>query len=409
MSKISRKIIALSIISSMAFGVGVHTSASALTLDEMYKQAYEYTMTATNKATKHKVKPYYDTNGGVTETQLVANAVKDGMQLDIINARNKINALPDSLLQAKRTFSSILDNYQHPVYERAVATLEGTKSNPKQQDLNLVRHLIKDIPTFFKSCYSSAADQIQGQMFMTATNLVDKAIVTDNQQDISNAKNYIDELKANEFMTAEIQSFIDSLTNRLVNKIPNNNNQVSGIVFKDKNLEQAVRQAMNKPTGAISKDEALSVNRLIFKGKGIKDLSGIENFTNLTTLDLGVEIDPVTTASKTNSVTDLAPLSKLTNLRDLDLQENKAISVYQLRNLTNLEVLALSGNQLTDISELKNLTKLQSLLVDRNPLVSISVVNNFKSLEFLVIPKSVNANEVQTIKNNFPNCDINFN
>lgn len=413
MSKISRKIIALSLISSTILGVGY---TSALTLDEMYKQAYDYTMIATNKGSKHKVKPYYDPkNGGVTETEFVANAVEDGMQLDIMNAREKINALPESLLQAKRTFSSILDNYQHPVYERAVATLEGAKINPNQKDLNLARTLIKDIPLYYKSCYSSTADIVQNKMFMVASSSVDTATITKKEQDILKAKSYINELKTNKFMTKEIQDFINSLTNRLItqtdnnnNNNNNNNNQDYGVVFKDLNLEKEIRKAINKPTGAITKEDALSVSQLYLGGKNIKDISGIENFKNLMTLDLGVAYseDINDRTLKTNSIIDITPLSNLTNLKTLILTSNKITNVYSLKDLVKLESLGLASTEITNINDLSNLTNLKTLFLGETKITSLDVVKNFKNLEFVSIPNTISNEQMESIKSSLPNCTI---
>ena len=59
-----------------------------------------------------------------------------------------------------------------------------------------------------------------------------------------------------------------------------------------------------------------------------------------------------------NQISDVSPLTGLTNLKHLGLTKNQISDVSPLAGLTNLERLYLSGNEISDTSSLANLTNL---------------------------------------------------
>lgn len=221
-------LLAFSLLTSLSFTFNVQ--AASVNIDELYKNAYNSTINVRSKGNSYGIKGPLN-----NETQAVINAVKAGMQSDILDARSKINLLPNSLLQAKRTFSSILDQFQHPVYERTVFLLNEANTLPSQQLLDSIRFLIKDIPMEYKSCYSSASDQVQGKMFVTANNLVHIALESKNEKDIITANKYIDELKSNAFITPDINNFLKGLSSKLSGNVNENTYTISKI----KNMEGA--------------------------------------------------------------------------------------------------------------------------------------------------------------------------
>src|SRR4029450_8530766 len=90
----------------------------------------------------------------------------------------------------------------------------------------------------------------------------------------------------------------------------------------DKNLEAVVRSVIFEKkdnTNEITDDDLKKVFVLKGKGKGIKDLTGMEKCTNLLELDL----------AKTEIV-DVAPLNEIKNLQSLDLSNNKIADVTPL-------------------------------------------------------------------------------
>src|SRR5665647_115756 len=81
------------------------------------------------------------------------------------------------------------------------------------------------------------------------------------------------------------------------------------IRFPDKNLENAIREKIQSPTGDILKDDVDKITNLQnVAGKHITNLSGIENLTDLALLDLS-----------DNQISNIDPLVGLTNLNNLYL------------------------------------------------------------------------------------------
>jgi internalin A len=74
-------------------------------------------------------------------------------------------------------------------------------------------------------------------------------------------------------------------------------------------------------------------------------------------------------------ISDLSPLSGLTNLTKLTLRENQIAEIRPLAELTNLSMLILSSNQITDVSSLARLTNLFGLFLEGNAIPSDSSAN----------------------------------
>ena len=124
------------------------------------------------------------------------------------------------------------------------------------------------------------------------------------------------------------------------------------VVFPDKNLEKAIRDALDKPAEeAITPAELAGLTVLPTRKLGITDLSGIEYCTNLTELDLDY-----------NRISDISPLTSLTSLTLLQLNYNQINDLSLLVSLTNLTELRLRTNQISDISPLVENSGLSSNL-----------------------------------------------
>ncbi|MBU3110993.1 YARHG domain-containing protein [Clostridium lacusfryxellense] len=134
------------------------------------------------------------------------------------------------------------------------------------------------------------------------------------------------------------------------------------ITFPDKNLEQMVRDIIQCPTGAIIKDDVDKISSLQNTiGKHITNLSGIENLTNLTLLNLS-----------NNQITNIEPLIGLTKLTDLALVNNKITNIEPLKELANLNSLELDNNKIKDYSPIsgyyKNLERTDVAIADVTPM-----------------------------------------
>ena len=99
---------------------------------------------------------------------------------------------------------------------------------------------------------------------------------------------------------------------------------------------------------ALYLSDVLKITKLVANGKYISDLSGLENFKNLTDLELGY--NSLTT-------TGIVPLKKLTNLKVLILNNNLISSFASLSTLTHLNSLYITSNTTTNYSPLKGLYK----------------------------------------------------
>lgn len=136
------------------------------------------------------------------------------------------------------------------------------------------------------------------------------------------------------------------------------------VTFADPVLEAMVRGAMGKPKGSITVADAEAVTRISLSIKWqqddpgavrIKDISGLENFKNLETLDLSG-----------HAIADITP-------------------IVGLKKLTSL---LLDGNPITDIAPLVSLTSLQYLYLDDCPVPDYNVLEdiypNLKGRDFII-------------------------
>ncbi len=171
------------------------------------------------------------------------------------------------------------------------------------------------------------------------------------------------------------------------------------IVFPDNGLEEAVRSAINKPTGDLYYSDVARVTVLhpnLYK----EDLTGIQCLTNLEELDLKYcfvsDISPLSRLTKLtylaignlhrgNDLSDLTPLKNLKNLETLYLSDNSISDITSLSGLTRLKKLGLMRNNISDLTPLSGLTGLVQFRLSQNPISDITPLGNFKNLTELVM------------------------
>ena len=105
--------------------------------------------------------------------------------------------------------------------------------------------------------------------------------------------------------------------------------------FSDKALEDGIRDAMNKPAGDVTADDAALVTVLNLANKGFDDMN-----------------------SKNGGVKDISALRYFTELRELDLSFNDIHDLSPLAELENLETLVFNGTSVEDLSPLQDLTNM---------------------------------------------------
>ncbi|MFC1692079.1 PQQ-binding-like beta-propeller repeat protein [Candidatus Latescibacterota bacterium] len=146
----------------------------------------------------------------------------------------------------------------------------------------------------------------------------------------------------------------------------------SAVTFPDPNLETAIREALNIPTGPITDEDLMVLTDLDAQKRDISDLTGIEHCVNMSTLNLHV-----------NQISDLSPLSNLINLQWLELSGNQISDISPLSGVINLYWLYLNDNQISDISPLNSLTNLQALELGQNHISEISPLSGLTDLDDL--------------------------
>ncbi|MDB5272545.1 MAG: leucine-rich protein [Chitinophagaceae bacterium] len=204
------------------------------------------------------------------------------------------------------------------------------------------------------------------------------------------------------------------------------------VLYADMSLNTTAAAALNIPFKCYSQN--------------IVDLSGIEYFTNITTLEvkynpnlqtlpdisgltqittLGLDSNGLTALPNLstltslqvlsfhhNNVTVLPSVSNLTQLRILFAYSNKLTSLPSLSALVNLDKLFISDNPITVLPSLSSLVKLTYFSAHRLPLTSLPSFNNCVLLQHLVctdnqittVPDITNCTQLQELW--MPDCQL---
>ncbi len=176
------------------------------------------------------------------------------------------------------------------------------------------------------------------------------------------------------------------------------------IHIPDPNLEQAIRDELNKPVGNITADDMAGMTSLAANFRGIEDLTGLQYAVNLTQLNFSrnyvKDISPLANLTNltslgfsSNQVSDISSLVNLTRLTNIGFDYNQVSDLSPVQNLTNLTFLNISDNQVSDISSLANLTNLTELRFSHNQVSDISSLANLTHLRWLYF----NRNQVSDI------------
>ena len=137
-----------------------------------------------------------------------------------------------------------------------------------------------------------------------------------------------------------------------------------GIFFPDPNLRAKIEDALDlKPRAPIARDELQRLTEFRATGNQIRDLTGLEDATQLIRLSLD-----------DNEIVDVSPLSNLTQLTTLWLDDNEIVDVSPLSNLTQLTTLWLDDNSIEDITPLVGLVNLAELKLAENPIQDMSLL-----------------------------------
>ena len=141
--------------------------------------------------------------------------------------------------------------------------------------------------------------------------------------------------------------------------------RISAVQFPDPNME-----ACAIASGAVFTSSVTAIDCVFFS---IVDVRGIENFTELTSANFGV-----------NSITDLAPFAGLTKLKFLSVAENNGnLDLTPLSGLTALESLELQDNFVFNLAALSTMTSLIRLNLNYNGLPDVNFLSGLANLVIL--------------------------
>lgn len=149
------------------------------------------------------------------------------------------------------------------------------------------------------------------------------------------------------------------------------------IYFKDKYLENEIKEILGVKGREIFKRDLKGLQSLDLSNKNILLLDGLEYATDLEKLSL-----------QFNDIRDISPLSSLKELKELNLAHNQIAIIEQIGELTNLERLNLGQNNIVNIVPLANLEKLEHLVLYHNRIKRISPIIDLKQLKYLDIRKN---------------------
>lgn len=126
----------------------------------------------------------------------------------------------------------------------------------------------------------------------------------------------------------------------------------------------------------------------------IESLEGLENGVNLVSIHI-----------TNGEISDLGPLSELTNLRRLDLLDNNPLDdLTPLSELENLEALTITNSNIDDLTPLEKMKNMTYLNLERNEfLQDLTPLSQLKKLEFI----SIYNNDVSDVSplEGLPNLD----
>ena len=122
-------------------------------------------------------------------------------------------------------------------------------------------------------------------------------------------------------------------------------------------------------TGFSALSRLRELRYLEIPGAGISDISILSALTKLKGLDLHL-----------NTIQDISVLAGLTNLKSLSLGANNISNITPLAGLTNLTYLRLNSNQISDISPIAELTNLNALYLGGNDIKDITALGGLTNL-----------------------------
>jgi len=169
-----------------------------------------------------------------------------------------------------------------------------------------------------------------------------------------------------------------------------------GEIFNDANLEAAIRKALVKPNGAITRADLVRSEKFEASFSGITDISGLQHAVNLTTLDLSH-----------NPISDFSPLAGLTKLKRLLLYKVRITDLRPLADLTNVEFVSFWETQVSDLRPLANWKKLKSIELRLTKVTDYTLLHQLPRLKLIATNRRLISDaQLAGLRKALPNCRL---
>ncbi|WP_270606150.1 leucine-rich repeat domain-containing protein [Bacillus mobilis] len=188
-------------------------------------------------------------------------------------------------------------------------------------------------------------------------------------------------------------------------------NEEAKNVIVDTKLQQYInkvvleRKDLNTP---ITKNDAAQIKEiLIYAGKGINSLEGLQHMVNLerfVIFESNVkDISPISNLKKLKSlnidrsqVENIEPIAQLEKLQFLYLRDNKIKNLKPLSQLKKVKELDVIGNEVTDIKPLFTMPSLEKLYIANNKISDVTGIEQLNKVKVLWAG-STNINNLDSI------------
>ncbi|MFP6582536.1 MAG: leucine-rich repeat domain-containing protein [Candidatus Hydrogenedentota bacterium] len=170
--------------------------------------------------------------------------------------------------------------------------------------------------------------------------------------------------------------------------------RVSSLI-RDLNLELAIREAINKPTGLLREEDFADLRTLSAYNQPIRTLEGIQHCVALEELNLN-----------NTDLRDIELLSHLPQLRMVYLEDNWIADLSPLALCSRITHLSLSRTPTTDISWITQLTELQELHADYTGIDDVTPLYGMIDLYYASLSGNpLSEDQIADLIRNRPWCD----
>jgi len=305
-----------------------------------------------------------------------------------------------SLIKFFESTLNFLGNKQNPVKEKQVVVTESYLKfcwDPEVQveddlDANRLVPLFKDMPAYLsdvdfffkrvKFSYTVQDISVQtnesGQTYFRVTSNRNLSGMTINGDSVnSNQVRYIEinfddskqQLKIVSVYTTKLDEKSD--LRKWWNSLSQGWKSILGKdLFADNNVPMSQIESFND-TVAMAEGQKVMID-------GNRFYRNLSQISNLTGLNLSGNAD----------IADLEPISKLSNLKEINISGTPVSDLMPLRNTNNLEVLDISGTLVSNLDPLRYCTHLRELRLKETQVTDISILSTFPSIEIIDISKT---------------------